>query len=103
MRRKTLCQKKEKTNIVYILADNMGYGDISAFNEKCPFTTPNLDMMCRRGMRFTDAHATAAVCTPSRYGFLTGRYNRRFVVKSEVIGGYSAPFWKPGALPLPAC
>ncbi len=85
-----------KPNIIYILADDMGYGDISAFNEKCPFTTPNLDLMCERGMRFTDAHATAAVCTPSRYGFLTGRYNWRSVLKSEVIGGYSAPILEEG-------
>ena len=74
-------EQAKKPNIVYILADDMGYGDISAFNEKCPFTTPNLDRMCQRGMRFTDAHATAAVCTPSRYGFLTGRYNWRCVMK----------------------
>ena len=89
-------EKGKKPNIVYILADDMGYGDISAFNEKCPFTTPNLDQMCQRGMRFTDAHATAAVCTPSRYGFLTGRYNWRSVLKSEVIGGYSAPILEAG-------
>ena len=52
--------------------------------------------MCERGMRFTDAHATAAVCTPSRYGLLTGRYNWRSVLKSEVIGGYSAPILEVG-------
>ena len=93
---RTVDRTDRKPNIIYILADDMGYGDISAFNEKCPFTTPNLDLMCERGMRFTDAHATAAVCTPSRYGFLTGRYNWRSVLKSEVIGGYSAPILEEG-------
>ena len=58
---RTVDRTDRKPNIIYILADDMGYGDISAFNEKCPFTTPNLDLMCERGMRFTDAHATAAV------------------------------------------
>lgn len=74
----------------------MGYGDISANNANCPFETVNLDQMCRRGMRFTDAHATSAVCTPSRYGILTGRYNWRSTLKSYVIGGYSQPLISEG-------
>ena len=78
-------------NIIYILADDMGYGDISALNEMCPFETPNLDTMCKEGMKFTDAHATSSVCTPSRYGILTGRYNWRSRLKSSVVGGYSEP------------
>lgn len=85
-----------KPNIIYILADDMGYGDISAYNENCPFETVHLDQMCERGMRFTDAHATSAVCTPSRYGILTGRYNWRSVLKSRVIGGYSVPILEEG-------
>ena len=81
----------QKPNVIYILADDMGYGDISAFNEKCPFTTPNLDSMCENGLRFTDAHSSSAVCTPSRYSILTGRYNWRSRLKSSVVGGYSEP------------
>lgn len=49
----------KKPNVIYILADDMGYGDISAFNENCPFTTPNFDAMCENGLRFTDAHASS--------------------------------------------
>ncbi len=84
-------KKQKNPNVIYILADDMGYGDISALNEKCPFQTPNLDRMCQEGIRFTDAHATSAVCTPSRYGILTGRYNWRSRLKSSVVGGYSEP------------
>lgn len=80
-----------KPNIIYILADDMGYGDVSRNNEKCPFSTQNLDEMCDKGMRFTDAHASSAVCTPSRYSILTGRYNWRSTLKSYVLGGYSEP------------
>lgn len=85
-----------KPNIIYILADDMGYGDISANNESCPFRTRWLDKMCEEGMRFTDAHATSAVCTPSRYGILTGRYNWRSRLKSNVVGGYSRPLIEEG-------
>lgn len=86
----------QKPNVIYILADDMGYGDISSFNENCPFTTPNLDNMCENGMRFTDAHSSSAVCTPSRYSILTGRYNWRSRLKSSVVGGYSEPLLEKG-------
>lgn len=85
-----------KPNLIYILADDMGYGDISALNEHCGFTTKYLDQMAGRGMCFTDAHATSAVCTPSRYGILTGRYNWRSRLKSHVMGGYSEPLIEEG-------
>jgi len=84
-----------KPNIIYILADDMGYGDVSKYNENCKFNTVNLDKMCDEGMRFTDAHTTSSVCTPSRYGILTGRYNWRSRLKSEVLGGYSEPLIEP--------
>lgn len=61
-------------NILFILADDMGYGDVGAFNPQSKIPTPNLDRLARQGMRFTDAHAPGAVCVPSRYGLLTGRY-----------------------------
>ncbi|MGL4737121.1 MAG: sulfatase family protein [Cellulosilyticaceae bacterium] len=79
----------KKPNIIYILADDMGYGDLSYLNEKCPFQTPRFDQIGREGMSFVDAHATSAVCTPSRYGILTGRYNWRSRLKTGVVGGYS--------------
>lgn len=77
-----------KPNIIYILADDMGYGDVSALNPSCPFKTKNLDNLCKNGIAFKDAHATSAVCTPSRYSILTGRYNWRSNLKSGVLGGY---------------
>lgn len=89
---------KKRPNLIYILADDMGYGDISAYNENCPFQTPNLDRLCENGIRFTDAHASSAVCTPSRYSILTGRYNWRSRLKSYVVGGYSAPLLEPGRM-----
>jgi arylsulfatase A len=78
-------------NLVYIFADDMGYGDVSCLNEKAAFKTPNLDKLAEDGMRFGDAHSSSAVCTPSRYSVLTGRYNWRSVLKQGVTGGYSQP------------
>lgn len=85
-----------KPNIIYILADDMGYGDISALNGKCPFKTENFDNMAKDGIAFCDAHSSSAVCTPSRYSILTGRYNWRSELKQGVIGGYSPPLIEKG-------
>jgi len=70
-------------NIVLILADDMGAGEPSYAGGLIP--TPALDSMAREGMRFTDAHTSSAVCTPTRYGILTGRYNWRSRLKSAVL------------------
>lgn len=85
-----------KPNVIYILADDMGYGDISSLNEECGFKTENFDEMCSRGLSFEDAHASSALCTPSRYGVLTGRYNWRSKLKQGVLGGYSSPIIEEG-------
>ncbi|MDG1301061.1 MAG: sulfatase-like hydrolase/transferase, partial [Opitutae bacterium] len=63
-----------KPNIVYILADDMGYGDVSVLNPESKIQTPNIDRLANEGMTFSDAHAGSSVCTPTRYGILTGRY-----------------------------
>ena len=65
----------EKTlpNILFILADDLGYGDVSCYNPESKVPTPNIDRLAREGMRFTDAHSPSTVCTPSRYSILTGR------------------------------
>ncbi len=76
-------------NIIYILADDMGYGDISKFNPDGKISTPNLDQLANEGMIFTDAHTSSSVCTPTRYGILTGRYNWRSELKSGVLTGKS--------------
>ncbi|NND32649.1 MAG: arylsulfatase [Saprospiraceae bacterium] len=90
----TCCQTpvEESTpapNIIFILADDLGYGDISAFNPEGKIRTPNIDQLAREGMRFTDAHTTSSVCTPTRYGLLTGRYNWRSRLKNGVLTGKS--------------
>lgn len=76
-------------NIILVLADDLGYGDISAFNPDSKILTPNIDRMCRNGIIFTDAHAVSALSTPSRYSLLTGRYPWRTTIKEGVLGGYS--------------
>ncbi|MEN8124191.1 MAG: arylsulfatase [Bacteroidota bacterium] len=78
-----------KPNIIYVLADDLGYGDISAFNENSKINTPNIDKIASDGIRFTDAHTSSSVCTPTRYGILTGRYNWRSRLKSGVLTGNS--------------
>lgn len=81
----------DKPNIIYILADDIGYGDVSHLNESAAFKTPHLDQLCKDGLHFTDAHATSSVCTPSRYSIMTGRYNWRSWLKSSVLFGYDKP------------
>ncbi len=85
----------EKPNIIYILADDMGYGDLSCLNENSKIRTANLDSLAGDGMTFTDAHSASAVCTPSRYSILTGRYNWRSALKKGVLFGYSPPLIEP--------
>jgi len=86
---------QRQPNIVLILADDLGYGDVRAFNPKSRIPTPNLDRIAEEGMRFTDAHSGSAVCTPTRYGVLTGRYCWRTRLKSGVLSGYSPPLMDP--------
>ncbi len=76
-------------NIVYILADDLGIGDISGYNPDSKIITPNIDRMINGGLKFSDAHTSSAVCTPTRYGIVTGRYNWRSTLKNGVLSGYS--------------
>ena len=80
-----------KPNIVFILADDMGYDSVSALNPKCGIATPHIDRLMREGMRFTDAHSGSAVCSPTRYGLLTGRYSWRSTLKRGIVGQYKPP------------
>ncbi|MCC5936973.1 MAG: arylsulfatase [Lunatimonas sp.] len=84
-------QTERQPNIVYILADDMGIGDVSSYNADSKLYTTHIDRLAQNGVKFTDAHTSSAVCTPTRYGILTGRYNWRSTLKSGVLGGYSAP------------
>ena len=81
----------ERPNIIVILADDLGFGDVSANNPQSKIPTPNLDRLAAEGMRFTDAHTSSGVCTPSRYSLLTGRYHWRTSLQKGVLGGFSAP------------
>ncbi len=85
-------------NIVYILADDLGYGDPRCYNPESKVPTPNLDRLASQGVRFTDAHSGSAVCTPTRYGINTGRYCWRSRLKKGVLNGYSPALIEPGRL-----
>jgi arylsulfatase A len=78
-----------KPNIVFILADDLGYGDVRCYNTESKVPTPNIDRLAREGMRFTDAHSPSTVCTPSRYSLLTGRMAFRINYRGvfEGVGG----------------
>ncbi|AWW33223.1 arylsulfatase [Echinicola strongylocentroti] len=89
-------------NIVYILADDMGIGDVQAFNPDSKIPTPYLDQLASEGMRFTDAHTSSAVCTPTRYSILTGRYNWRSTLKNGVLWSDSAPLIETERSTVPA-
>lgn len=91
-----------RPNIIYILADDLGYGDVQRFNlERGKIKTPNLDRLAEQGMAFTDAHAGASVCTPTRYGVLTGRYAWRTRLQRGVLDNYVKPLIASDRLTLP--
>ena len=82
---------KSQPDIIFIMADDMGYGDVGCFNPESKIPTPHMDRVAAEGVRFTDAHSPSAVCTPSRYGVLTGRYCWRSRLKHSVLFGYEPP------------
>ena len=84
-----------RPNILYILADDMGVGDVSCLNPKCAWKTPAIDRLAREGRIFTDAHSASGVCSPSRYTLLTGRYSWRGKLKSSVLHGYDPALIEP--------
>lgn len=81
----------QKPNIVYFLADDLGYGDVGCYNPLSKIPTPNIDRLAKEGVRFTDAHSPSAVCTPTRYALLTGRYAWRTRLQRNVIGPFAQP------------
>lgn len=99
------CQSSEQEtkapNIVLILADDLGYGDISIFNEKGKITTPYVDKLAKEGVMFTDAHTSSSLCTPTRYSIITGRYNWRSTLKNGVLGGFSKALITPDRMTMP--
>lgn len=89
-------------NIVFILADDLGYGDVSAYNPESKISTPNLDRLAQGGVRFTDAHAPSSVCTPTRYALLTGRYAWRSPLKGGVLPPWGGPLIEEDRPTLPS-
>ncbi len=86
----TFADAAEKPNIIFVLFDDLGYGQPKCYREGTEFKTPNIDRLAKEGMRFTDAHSAAAVCTPTRYGVLTGRYPSR-IGQFGVLTSFSSP------------
>ena len=93
---------RAKPNLVYILADDLGYGDLKSMNPEGKIKTPGSDQMAKEGMVFTDAHSNSAVCTPTRYGVLTGRYAFRSRMKKGVLDGYSSYLIENGRMTVPS-
>ncbi|BDC48283.1 arylsulfatase [Bryobacterales bacterium F-183] len=87
----TAAAPEPRPNIVLILADDLGYGDVSCNNPRSRISTPFVDQIAAQGMRFTDAHTPSAVCTPTRYGLMTGRYAWRGALKDNVLDGFDPP------------
>ena len=91
-----------KPNIVFILADDLGYGDLGCYNAGSKIPTPHLDRLAGQGMRFTDSHAPTSVCTPTRYAILTGRYAWRSRLQRGVLGPWEKPLIAADRLTVPA-
>lgn len=88
-------------NIVVIYADDLGYGDVQCYNpERGKIPTPNIDKLAAQGMRFTDAHSSSGVCTPSRYTLLTGRYHWRSRLQNGIVGLWEKPLITPDRLTI---
>lgn len=87
-----------RPNVVIFLADDLGYGDVQCYGGKIP--TPHIDRLAAEGLRFTDAHTSSSVCSPTRYGLLTGRYNWRSKLKRGVLGGLSPRLIEPGRMTI---
>ncbi|TWU02954.1 sulfatase family protein [Stieleria varia] len=86
----------DRPNIVFILADDQGFGDVSALNPESKIPTPNIDRIASEGMIFGDGHTSSSVCTPTRYSILTGRYHWRTRLQKGVLGGFSPPLISKG-------
>lgn len=98
----TTCAYARKPNIIIIYADDLGYGEVKALNpERCKLETPAIDSLARDGMVFTDGHSSSAVCTPSRYSLLTGRYSWRSKLQNGVLNPWGESLIKPERITMP--
>lgn len=98
----TSAAESKNPNIIYILADDLGYGDVSCYNAESKIQTPHIDRLAAQGIKFTDAHTPSAVCTPTRYGILTGRYCWRTRLKYRVLDGFDPSLIEEDQLTVPS-
>jgi arylsulfatase A-like enzyme len=91
----------ERPNVLVIYADDLGYGDVRCYNpDRCKIPTPHIDKLAAEGMRFTDAHSSSGVCSPSRYTLLTGRYHWRTRLKRGIVDAWEEPLIEPDRLTI---
>lgn len=98
---KNSVHENKQPNIVIILADDLGYGDPTCYSPESKIPTPNIDALASEGMLFNDAHSASAVCTPTRYSILTGRYCWRTRLKKSVLWSWDEPLISKDRLTLP--
>ena len=92
---------QNRPNVVVILADDLGYGDVQCYNpERSRIPTPHLDRLASQGMRFTDGHSSSGVCSPSRYTLLTGRYHWRTRLQAGIVMPWEAPLIAPDRMTI---
>ena len=84
-----------RPNVVFIMADDMGWGDVQAYNPESLIATPNIDRLSQEGLTFMDAHSGAAVCSPTRYGVMTGRFFWRTYKGHSLVMPYDPPTIPP--------
>jgi arylsulfatase A len=97
----TAADPPAKPNVVVILADDLGYGDVSCYNpERGRIPTPHIDALAKGGLRFADAHSSSGVCSPTRYALLTGRYHWRTRLQAGIVGVWGAPLIAPDRLTI---
>ena len=98
-----VAQADEKPNIIFIMADDLGYGDVQCLNpDRGKIPTPHMDQVAADGMTFLDAHTTSSVCTPTRYSIMTGRYNWRTKLQKGVLNGYGEPLIPADRMTVPS-
>ena len=95
----------EKPNIVFIMADDLGIGDLGCYNSESKIPTPHMDALAKAGMRFNDAHSPSSVCTPTRYGVLTGRYAWPSIAtgKDAIPSGRTNGGWRMSIIESHSC
>lgn len=90
-----------RPNVIFILADDLGWGDLGCYATDSKVATPRLDALAEQGLRFLDAHSPSSVCSPTRYGILTGRYAWRSELKQSVVWEWGRPLLEPELITLP--